>query len=524
MSQELHHQFCLSNDNCQQLLSLAKKVQIPNDTSLRFDWTILQHQGKDTIYLTQAVFPHTSVANLRLVCQGLGVARGVATAPVHVITRHQETIPELTHGVILVITAISQELLPLLHNCSGIITERGGFTSHAAILARELGIPAVVNVSGATNIIHSGETILINGDSGEVFHVKNGEASMEKLEAGVGRIPKSDVVDLVQGDSSVTVGNAYPTISTQLFVNLSQPGSLKQVQNLAVDGIGLLRSELMVVGLLDGKSPQSWLDEGKREELLERWYQQLLLFVEAFTPRPVFYRSLDWQSYAVQLQPDSQVDWLQSPYHQPHHDTKEVWGERGTYGYLQNSAVFEMELAVLAKLQRNGYKNINLILPFVRTVEEFKFCRRRIEQVGLMDVSQFRLWIMAEVPSVLFLLSEYVKAGVQGIAIGSNDLTRLLLGIDRETSKVNQTLDERHPAVMSAIAQLIQMAQNENIPCSICGQAPSLYPEMIDSLVRWGITSISVEPNSIPQTYHAIARAEQRIILNAACRQINTQI
>jgi pyruvate, water dikinase len=177
-------------------------------------------------------------------------------------------------------------------------------------------------------------------------------------------------------------------------------------------------------------------------------------------------------------------------------------------------------LAALAKLQQAGYHNINLILPFVRTVEEFKFCRRRIQQAGLMDVSRFQLWIMAEVPSVLFLLSEYVKAGVQGIAIGSNDLTQLMLGIDREKSKLTQTLDERHPAVMNAIAQLIQMAQNEHIPCSICGQAPSLYPEIIDSLVRWGITAISVEPNSIPQTYHAIARAEQRVILNAARRQI----
>jgi pyruvate, water dikinase len=511
INQELNHQFSLSNDDCQQLVNLTKKIAIPDNNHFRFDWTILQHQAKDTVYLTQALFPDTVVANLRLVCQGLGVARGVVTAPVHVITRYQEPISELTPGVILVATAINPEWLPLLHNCSGIITERGGFTSHAAILARELGIPAVVNVSAATNIIHSGDRLLINGDSGEVFNVKNannGEASMERLETGIQSISESHVPDLARDNSVVSWGHVYPTIATKLFVNLSQPSSLKQIQNLPIDGVGLLRSELMAIGLLDGKSPQTWLDEGKRGELLERWYQQLLLFVKAFAPRPVFYRSLDLQGNGIQLT------------HSHHESQHGILPERGTWGYLQNSAVFEMQLAALAKLQQAGYHNINLILPFVRTVEEFRFCRRRIEQIGLMDVSQFQLWIMAEVPSVLFLLSEYVKAGVQGIAIGSNDLTQLLLGIDREKSKSTQTLDERHPAVMNAIAQLIQMAQNENIPCSICGQAPSLYPEIIDSLISWGITSISVEPNSIPQTYHAIARAEQRIILNAARRQI----
>jgi pyruvate, water dikinase len=522
INQELNHQFSLSNDDCQQLVSLAKKIVIPNNSHFSFDWTILQHQGKDAVYLTQAVFPQTTVTNLRLLCQGLGVTQGIITATAYVVTHYQENIPKLTPGFILVAKVIIPEWLPLLHNCSGIITERGGFTSHAAILARELGIPAVVNVSGATKIIHSGDRLQINGDSGEIFNVKNsssGEATMERLEPEVESIPELAGLDLDPGKSVVSLDNRYPTIATQLFVNVSQPSSLKQVENLPIDGVGLLRSELMAIGLLDGKNPQTWLDEGREKELLERWYEHLLLFVEALAPRPVFYRSLDLQSNGIHLTrslpPQASRD-------QSHHSSQGISGERGTFGYLQNSAVFEMELAALAKIQQAGHQNINLILPFVRTVEEFKFCRRKIEQAGLMDVSRFQLWIMAEVPSIIFLLSEYVKVGVQGIAIGSNDLTQLILGIDREKDKITQNLDERHPAVMNAIAQLIQMAQNENIPCSICGQAPSLYPEIIDSLVRWGINAISVEPNSIPQTYHAIARAEQRIILAAARHQISS--
>ncbi len=160
------------------------------------------------------------------------------------------------------------------------------------------------------------------------------------------------------------------------------------------------------------------------------------------------------------------------------------------------------------------------MLPFVRSVEEFSLCRQKVEQAGLTQIPQFELWIMAEVPSVLFLLPEYVKAGVAGISIGTNDLTQLLLGVDREQEQLAKRFNELHPAVMGAIAQLIQMSKDAGIPCAICGQAPAIYPEIIDRLVQWGITAISVEPEAVERTYQAIARAEQRLILEAARRQL----
>ena len=179
-----------------------------------------------------------------------------------------------------------------------------------------------------------------------------------------------------------------------------------------------------------------------------------------------------------------------------------------------------MELTALKNVQKAGYHNIRLILPFVRTVEEFSFCRRKVEQAGLTDIKEFELWIMAEVPSVLFLLPEYVKAGVQGISIGTNDLTQLLLGVDRDRAVLAKSFDERHPVVMSAISRLIKMAKEAGIPCSICGQAPALYPEIIDKLVEWGITCISVEPEALHRIYQAIYRAEQSLLLKAARRQL----
>jgi pyruvate,water dikinase len=294
-------------------------------------------------------------------------------------------------------------------------------------------------------------------------------------------------------------------IATQLLVNLSQPGLIEQVQSLPVDGVGLLRSELMLLGTLEGQDPNMWLLGGHKEELLEQWTEQIMQFARGFAPRPVFYRSLDWRSHEFSSST---------------HSSSSILGDRGTFSYINNPAVFELELTALATVQKAGYSNIRLLLPFVRSVPEFSFCRQKVEQVGLTQIPQFELWIVAEVPSVLFLLPEYVKAGVAGISIGTNDLTQLLLGVDREQGQLTKVYNERHPAVMGAIAQLIQMAKTAGIPCSICGQAPALYPEIIEQLVQWGITSISVEPEAVERTYKAIARAEQSLILAAARRKL----
>jgi pyruvate, water dikinase len=274
--------------------------------------------------------------------------------------------------------------------------------------------------------------------------------------------------------------------------------------------VGLLRSELMAVEILAGEHPHTWLAQGRLEQLLKLWVEQILKFARAFAPQPVFYRSLDLRSHE------------QPPHHLEEHSQLPMLGLRGTFSYLQNPDLFDLELAAIATVQQSGYSNLRLLLPFVRTVEEFVFCRNRVWQAGLNRVSGFQLWIMAEVPSVLFLLPEYVKAGVQGISIGTNDLTQLLLGVDRDQGQLAAAFDELHPAVMSAIARLIRMSREAGIPCSLCGQAPALYPEMIDQLVEWGISSISVEPEAVERTIRAIARAEQRLILEAARQKLIT--
>nr|WP_255532489.1 putative PEP-binding protein [Microcoleus sp. LEGE 07076] len=219
----------------------------------------------------------------------------------------------------------------------------------------------------------------------------------------------------------------------------------------------------------------------------------LSLFAAAVTPRPIFYRSLDLRES----------------------------GASDSFSYTFEPELFDWELCVLQKICEEGHTNVNLILPFVRSVDEFVYCRGRLEKIWKKRPAQFQMWIMAEVPSVLFLLPDYVKAGVQGISIGTNDLTQFLLGIHRNSEQVAGGFSGGDRAVMRAIEQLILQARAAGIPCSICGDATALYPDIVESLVRWGISSISVNVDAAEQTYRAIARAEKRLLLEAARSTIN---
>ncbi|MDF5718111.1 MAG: PEP/pyruvate-binding domain-containing protein [Rhizonema sp. NSF051] len=498
-----HQQYALQEEYLRQLISLAHQFVRELGANFTLKWTISEETIGRKLYLTHVNTSQSAIPDEQLLIGGLGASPGRVTATAYVLDNSIQKLEQLPKKVVLVASVIAPDVLLMVQDSCGIITEQGGLTSHAAILARELGIPAVVNASGATSMIQTGERLLVDGDKGEIYRVNKGTSEVGE----VGEMNRQGNENKGENLPTPQIQNSLPVIATELLVNLSQPNLIKRVQSLPVDGVGLLRSELMVMTILEGQHPNTWLQE-RKTQLLERWYEQVIQFASAFAPRPIFYRSLDWRSHE-----------LRDFSHTSSFSSQPMLGNRGTFSYLENPAVFELELEALAAVQKSGYTNIRLLLPFVRTVEEFSFCRQKVEQANLTQVPQFQLWIMAEVPSVLFLLPEYVKAGVAGISIGTNDLTQLLLGVDREQGQLARAFDERHPVVMNMIAQLIQMAKNAGIPCSICGQAPALYPEIIEQLVQWGITSISVEPEAIERTYQAIARAEQRLILKAA-RQI----
>nr|WP_293108002.1 putative PEP-binding protein [Okeania sp. SIO2F4] len=579
LPEELQKEFALEDKHLQLLLELTQKITKEFPTDFYLKWSLFKRDSdaepqllitdfkklqkdyqnleklpsstteeKQSIEVTQKLglstkFPDLknnnqgnksdllseSIANLDVpIIKGIPVSAGKVTAKAIVIQSLALQLEEFPEGAILVVSAVLPSYLPLLKNAAGIISEQGGITSHAAILARELGIPAIVGATNSTQIIKTGNYLLVNGNNGEVHLLKEQKNYPQEM-------------DIEVTENSLHSQNFFP-IGSKLFVNISQINSIPKVKDLPIDGVGLLRSELMAIELLENHHPLWWIKQGRQSELIDLMVQHLSQFAAAFAPKPVFYRSLDLglfnssyqqktftqeleelplnysrdqgDRYRQNIHPQNLTQELnfshQTNYYNP------ILGQHGTFSYMLEPSLVDLEINILSEVHKLGYSNVNLILPFVRSVEEFQFCWSRIKAKWKDKPNHFQIWIMAEVPSVLFLLPEYVKAGVQGIAIGTNDLTQLLLGVDREKEEMKNTFDARHPAVMRAIKQLISQAKNAGISCSICGDAPALYPEIIDDLIRWGITSISVNVNTVEQTYQAIARAEQRLILAAA--------
>ncbi len=460
--------YSLDEEHLHQLLELWRGVekQFPEIRSLKWSFT---KENPSQPYIVSCDASSKNPANQQIL-KGMIAVGGMVEGTVRVLEANIELTENFPPETILVTTEIDPYWLPRLRGLRGIITERGGMTSHAAILARELGIVCLVGVTSATKELYSGERIIIDAYKGLILPVSSS--------------PVSVTPPVKEEFTSYTLG-------TKLMVNLSQWQSIEVAVNLPINGVGLLRGEWMILELLARKPLTGWLEISQRQDLIEELTQLLLKFARAFTPRPVFYRSWDWSVTRGE----------------------EGGHPRGTYGYTLDSSILEIQLQALRRVQLAGYGNVNLILPFVRGVEEFIFCKNLVSECQLFQMPGFQLWIMAEVPSVLFLISELVTAGVQGIAIGSNDLTELILGVPREDSLSNNYFNLQHRALLAAIKQLITGANSLNIPCSLCGQGINHYPEIIDNLVKWGITAISVEPEAVRDIHTAIARAEKRLLL-----------
>ncbi|MCU0532584.1 MAG: PEP-utilizing enzyme [Hydrococcus sp. Prado102] len=469
-----------------QLIALSERLATEQPSFNVFEWAIAP---TSQLYITQGFKtivrqapPLGLVAKKPLMesqplLTGISASAGQAIGSAYAIA-DEDHLSAMPTGSILIANAIDLKWLPWLKQAAGIVIERGSLTSHAAIIARELKIPAIVGATNARKLIHTGESLFLDANKGEIYHYQV-ESRKSKVES------KNSPLSPLSNE-----GRSHIPIATQLLVNLSQPSAIAQSAALPVDGLGLLRSEWMLSELLAQKPLEEWLEKSQHSLLIEELTQLIGQFARGFAPRPIFYRSVDWRAFKVE--------------------------QRGTYDYQLNPTFFNLELQALRRVRNAGSTNVNLILPFVRTVEEFSFCRHLVEKAELFQQNSFQLWIMAEVPSVIFLLPQFVQAGVRGIAIGTNDLTQLVLGVDREQATFSTQLNACHPAMLAAIEQLIQGAKKAGIPCSICSGASAQYPELIDRLIRWGITSISVELEALEKTRIAIARAEMRLLLETA--------
>jgi pyruvate,water dikinase len=287
---------------------------------------------------------------------------------------------------------------------------------------------------------------------------------------------------------------------TRVYVNLAQPELADRTAARNVDGVGLLRAEF-IVGQI-GQHPSYMLKHNRGGEFVDKLYDGILAFAKAFNPRPVVYRTTDFKTNEYrELTGGKEFEEVEE---------NPMIGYRGASRYITDIATFKLEIEAIKRV-RKDYKNLYVMIPFVRTVDELKQTKEILEAEGLKRSKDFKLWMMVEVPSNIFLIDKFIDAGIDGISIGSNDLTQLIMGIDRDSSKLANTFDERHEAVMTAIERAITVAKSKGITSSICGQAPSVYPELTEKLVAWGITSVSISPDMIGTTREIIAKAEAKL-------------
>ncbi|MCS7109563.1 MAG: phosphoenolpyruvate synthase [Candidatus Micrarchaeota archaeon] len=419
-----------------------------------------------------------------ILIKGLAASPGFATGKVRIISDLSD-LPLMQSGEILVTKMTTPDFVPAMRKASAIVTDEGGLTSHAAIVSRELGVPAVVGTGKATSVLKNGMIITVDANKGLIYEGKVDLAEMPKQPASI-------------------TGEILPVTATKIYVNMAEPEAAEKIAKLNVDGVGLLRAEFMIASI--GEHPKKMLREGREKEFVERLAEGIAKIAGAFYPRPVVYRATDFKTNEYRnLKGGEEFE--------PREENPMI-GYRGAMRYIREPDVFRMELKAIKKVREEfQLKNLWLMIPFVRRTEQVLKIKEMLREEGLYQSKDFKLWIMVEVPSTVFMIEEMCQTGIDGISIGSNDLTQLILGVDRDNAFIASEFDERSTAVLRAIQHVIKVCRKYNVTTSICGQAPSVYPEIAEKLVEFGVTSISVNPDSIERARKIVAAAEQKVLL-----------
>ena len=417
--------------------------------------------------------------------EGAGASPGIASGPV-VTVKNAKDAYKVKKGDVLVARMTSPDFVPAMKRAAAIVTDEGGVTCHAAIVSRELGVPCVVGTGQATTLLEDGRIVTVDGSIGKVFE---GE-----MHSSIGR--KAEPASFGSGSGFVT--------GTRIYVNLAEPDLAAEVAQREVDGVGLMRAEFMIAAL--GEHPRKMIKEGREEEFVAALAKGLRKVCAAFNPRPVIYRANDFKTNEYRNLDGGEE-------FEPEEENPMI-GFRGCFRYVKDPAIFKMELKAIERVRNKyGLRNLKLMIPFVRTVNDLRVCRKMVEEAGLFASRDFEFGMMCEVPSNVVLAKEFCEAGVSFMSIGSNDLTQLLLGVDRDSPLVAEDFDERDPAVLKSIRRVIDECHEHGVKVGICGQAPSNYPDFTEKLVEYGIDSISVNRDAIDCARCIVAAAEQRLIL-----------
>jgi pyruvate,water dikinase len=403
-------------------------------------------------------------------------------------------------GDVLVADMTDPDWEPVMQRAAAIVTNRGGRTCHAAIIAREMGIPAVVGCGNATEVIADGDKITISCAEGDTGYVYQGKLEFEIQRTETGTMPE---------------------LPTKIMMNIGNPDRAFQFSNIPNYGIGLARLEFVINNTI-GIHPKALLDfdhlavdvretiarrilgySSPVEFYVEKLVEGISTLAAAFYPEPVIVRMSDFKSneYAKLIGGDR---------YEPEEENPMI-GFRGASRYVSESfrPCFEMECRALKKVREEmGLINVEIMIPFVRTVDEARRVVELLAENGLRrGENGLRVIMMCEVPSNALLADEFLEY-FDGFSIGSNDLTQLTLGLDRDSGLIANLFDERNDAVKKMLHMAIQACRDKGKYVGICGQAPSDYPELAQWLLEQGISSISLNPDTVIETWLYLAGEE----------------
>ncbi len=420
------------------------------------------------------------------ILSGAPASPGIGTGPAKILKSPKE-INKVKPGDVLVAPMTSPDYVPAMKKASAIVTDQGGATSHAAIVSRELGIPCVVGTKDATKLLKDETVVTVDGARGQVF-----------LGGKVGAHKAKDV------NKEVVIKTKT---ATRIYVNLAEKELANEVAKQNVEGVGLLRAEFMIANI--GMHPKEAIKNKKQMDFTNELAKGLTTFCKAFYPRPVVYRATDFKTNEYRSLPGGQ-NW------EPE-EANPMLGFRGAYRYISSPDVFNLELQAIKKV-RKDYNNLWIMIPFVRSPQELAKVRRIVSSEGLFESASFKFWMMCEIPVNVIQIEDFIAEGIDGISIGSNDLTMLVTGTDRDNATVADAFNERSKAVLWSIRRVIKACHKHGITCSLCGQAASQYPDLVKKLVSYGITSVSVNPDAINSTRKVIMEAEKELALSSRNR------
>lgn len=506
---------CVTDEEVLKLAEIAKLIEKHYGKPMDIEWAIDQDLSfpknmfivqarPETVWGSKPMETQTEekvTHEAKVVVKGLSAGRkgyGVGIAKVVLGTEDaQETMKK---GDILVTDMTNPDFVPFMKIASAIVTDKGGITSHAAIVSRELSIPCVVGTETATQVMKTGKEYTVDSQNGIVYEGILQQAVQPAATAQAGNV-------VVQAES-------VPVTATKIYMNLAIPEMIEQYKNLPFQGIGLMRAEFIFADYIK-EHPLHLIETGQSEKLVDKFAEGIATVARAVQPRPVVVRFSDFKTNEYRdLKGGDKYEIVEE---------NPMLGWRGCSRYISKwyEKAFRLECQAINKCRTEwGLKNVYVMLPMVRTVWEAKKVLEIMKEEGLERSRDFKVWFMAETPSIAIMADEFSKL-VDGFSIGSNDMTQGILMIDRDSERLGQMgyFDERDPAVKRIIARLIRVAHENGCTVSICGEGPSNLPDFAEFLVRAGIDSISVNNDALVVTKQNVAAVEQKIILERLAEQ-----